>query len=208
MKLPYECCLPDDVWLYKLSDDKHARYGLGRMKKNGRSLLVCISSTPSYAEANLLDPTVAIVNDVAKKYGYDGWVMFNLYPEKTPDWEKLSSKVALYHAENIKIISRVFSALCEQQKGKVTVWAAWGAVVEARPYLKECLKDVLAALDNKRNTIAWKHIGAVVKGGIEHPRQPNPYRPNDVKKLTAFKVYGKGGYIDNYLSEPESETQP
>ena len=204
MKLPYEHQPDERVWLYRRSDDKKARYGLGNMRANCKNLLVCISATPSYAAPCLLDPTVAIIDAVARKCGHDGWIVFNLYPEQSPDWDKLSSKSAEYAAENKKVISRVLSALCEQQKGKITVWVAWGAVVEARPYLKECLKDILALLESRQEQISFKAVGVVEKNGVEHPRQPNPYRSKDARKLTAFKVFGKGGYAEQILKESEN----
>ena len=45
------------------------------------------------------------------------------------------------HQENLKRIKSVFS-----KHPKAFVWAAWGNLIEGRPFLRKCLKDIVAAV--------------------------------------------------------------
>ena len=69
-----------DNWLYKKNRDNSARYILGEA---GRKPLVCVGINPSTAEPNNLDRTLTNVRRFSELNGYDGWLMLNVYPQRS-----------------------------------------------------------------------------------------------------------------------------
>ena len=63
-------------------DYKPYRFGLGKLSKNP---LVAICMNPSAARDQTSDRTVNRVISASQKLGYDGWVVFNTYPERATD---------------------------------------------------------------------------------------------------------------------------
>lgn len=55
------------------------RYAIGRLWRNP---LVSICMNPSAARDNISDRTINRVISASQKLGYDGWVVFNTYPER------------------------------------------------------------------------------------------------------------------------------
>lgn len=165
----------DDHWLYKNSADNKYRYVLG---EKGDNPLVCIGVNPSTAEPEKLDPTLRNVKAWSKRLGYDGWIMVNLYPQRATNPNDLHDKKDLaIKCANQDAIEKHF----DSRKSPMTVWAAWGTLIEKRAYLKECLKyfaEYLGA-DN------WIAIGPPsVKGHPHHPlylsreSKPEPFDVN------------------------------
>ena len=58
------------------------RFGIGKVT---RRPLVAICMNPSAARDQSSDRTVNRVISASKKLGYDGWVVFNTYPERATD---------------------------------------------------------------------------------------------------------------------------
>ena len=71
-----------DGWVYETSEDNKYRYILG---KPGRSNLVCVGVNPSRAKPGDLDPTMVQLKNRAAVNGYDGFIMVNLWPERSTD---------------------------------------------------------------------------------------------------------------------------
>ncbi len=53
------------------------RYVLGRYEKNP---MIAVGINPSIATNEKNDNTVTIIENIAKQRGYDGFIMFNIYP--------------------------------------------------------------------------------------------------------------------------------
>ena len=124
-------------WLYVPDFYTEYRYVLGTF---GRKTVICIGINPSTAEPDNLDPTLASVARIAASNGFDSWLMFNVWPQRAtrPDDMDLVRNERL-HAENRK----AFQALLEMvaQSGETpVVWAAWGAIIEKRPWLRDCVR--------------------------------------------------------------------
>ena len=67
------------------------------------------------------------------------------------------------------------------------VWAAWGAVVETRGYLKECLRD-MGALGAAAGA-EWVKAGPLsVKG--------HPHHPLYLRKDTQVEPFDLNGYLE------------
>ena len=58
------------------------------------------------------------------------------------------------------------------------VWAAWGAIIEKRDYLADCVRDMVAV--GKEYGVTWHCAGAITKKG--HPHHPLYLRKDEVLK--------------------------
>lgn len=145
-------------WLYSNSSDNKERFILGEPSDNP---LICIGVNPSTAEPKNLDNTLKQVKARAEFLGYDSWIMINLYPQRATDPNDMHKKLNReIHEKNLEEINKYLS-------GSYDIWAAWGTLVEKRPYLAICLKDICSALGSD---CRWFTIGKrSVKGHPHHP---------------------------------------
>lgn len=150
-------------WLYVPNDYNEYRYILGT---KGDNPLICIGINPSTAAPNDLDNTLKSVERIAKGNGYDSFIMFNVYAQRAtrPDDMDKQLNVAL-HKENMKAFEYILSLYKSE---KPSVWAAWGTIVEMRPYLKQCLRDMVDI--SYKYDANWFSCGAISKKG--HPHHP------------------------------------
>lgn len=148
--------------LYACNPRDTARYILG---KKGRRKLIVIGLNPSTANATKADVTVAKVERVAAASGFDGFVMANLYPQRSTQPDGLHRRVntTLYH-ENIQ---RIVAAACSETEP--VFWAAWGGDISKRTYLWRALVELHAQLVPLN--AKWLHYGELRKDG--HPRHPS-----------------------------------
>ena len=150
-------------WLYVPNHYSEYRYILGTTGKNP---LICIGINPSTAAPNDLDNTLKSVERIALGNGYDSFIMFNVYAQratKPDDMDKELNKAL--HRENMKAFEYILSLY---EGYSPSVWAAWGTIVEMRPYLKDCLREMVD-ISMKYNS-KWYSSGAISKKG--HPHHP------------------------------------
>jgi len=146
-------------WIYERSNDNRFRYVLG---ESGTCPLVCFGVNPSTATPERLDPTLTRVREWARRTDYDGWLMFNLYPERATDPRRLPRvRDGVCCGRNVATIRRVLG-----QMNTPTIWAAWGNSITMRPYLTECLLEVLEFVPVG---LLWVSTGLTTMG---HPRHP------------------------------------
>ena len=165
-------------WLYAPNFYSEYRYILGTRGKNP---LICIGINPSTAEPGNLDNTLKSVDRIAKGNGFDSFIMFNVYAQRAtnPDaMEKVCNP--LLHKENLEAIRYVLSI-----SEKPAVWAAWGAIIEKRPYLADCLQDMVAV--GQEYGAAWYCAGAISKKG--HPHHPLYLRKDEKLRLFDMDAY-------------------
>src|SRR5690348_10665058 len=113
--------------IYHTSPDNSARYLLG---EEGSRPLVVVGVNPSTATDVSPDQTIKKITGFAARKGFDGWLMINLYPQRTTDPRGLHETMsAEEHRSNIK---RIRSALTKYRIERPTVWAAWGGEVLRR----------------------------------------------------------------------------
>lgn len=150
-------------WLYVPNTYRDYRYILGTA---GEKPLICVGINPSTAAPNDLDNTLKSVERIALANGYDSFIMFNVYAQRATrpdDMEKVCNPVL--HRENMA----AFRWALEQTKtGAPAVWAAWGTIIEKRPYLADCLRDMIAL--GEQLGAQWYSAGARSKKG--HPHHP------------------------------------
>ena len=167
-----------DVWLYVPDFYTEYRYILGT---RGLNPLICIGINPSTAEPGALDNTLKSVARIAAGNGFDSWIMFNVYAQRAtrPDDMDRSCNARL-HRENMRAFEYVLSQVGEGVRP--AVWAAWGAIIEKRPYLPDCVRDMVEI--GERHGADWLCAGAVSKKGHPHHplylRKDEQVRPFDV----------------------------
>ncbi len=147
-------------WIYEQTPDKLYRYTLGT---KGVRPLICFGINPSTASPHNLDPTVRNVEAFAKICGYDSFIMLNLYPMRATNPNAMDKEANLIEIEkNLQAMERIFAL------GNCDIWAAWGTLITKRPYLKDCLRDIVAL--TKKYNCNWITIGSRSKAG--HPHHP------------------------------------
>lgn len=164
-----------EKWLYAPNFYSEYRYILGTRGKNP---LICIGINPSTAQPGALDNTLKSVERIALGNGFDSFIMFNVYAQratKPDDMEKQCNM--LLHRENMEAFRYVLSI-----SENPTVWAAWGAIIEKRSYLSDCVRDMVAI--GQEYGASWQCAGAISKKG--HPHHPLYLRKDE--KLRPFDV--------------------
>jgi Uncharacterized protein conserved in bacteria len=138
------------------------RFMLG---KSGRRKLITVGLNPSTATKEKSDTTVAKVEEVAKRNGYDGFVMLNLYPVRSTACTALPTKVnAEAFAKNLRHIESLVASVSQP-----VLWAAWGESILAREFFVEAAKELFARLN--KHDVSWQHFGPLTVSG--HPRHPS-----------------------------------
>ena len=167
-------------WLYVPDFYTEYRYILGT---RGQRPLICIGVNPSTAEPGNLDNTLKSVARIAAGNGYDSWIMFNVYAQRAtrPDDMDRSRNEAL-HAANMAAFRYVLSRVGEGVSP--AVWAAWGAVIEKRDYLPDCVRDMVRI--GEEYGAKWLCAGKCsVKGHPHHPlylRRDEKTVPFDIRR--------------------------
>lgn len=168
------------TWLYeRVSDDLSPRFVLG---EHGASPLVCFGINPSTAVPEKLDRTLASVRNYSLGR-FDGWIMLNVYPERATNPNDLAREMdEEIHARNIRHIRKIF-----RDYQNPVVWAAWGGIIETRPYLSRCLKDIVRSLPPKTR---WFHRGQLCKG-------KHPHHPLYLRKEWDFERFDMNAYLES-----------
>ena len=168
-------------WLYVPNFYSEYRYILGT---RGENPLICIGINPSTAEPDHLDNTLKSVQRIALAGGFDSFVMFNVYAQRATDPDAMERTCnPLLHRENMAAFDYVLSL-----SKSPAVWAAWGAIIEKRDYLLDCLRDMIA-IGEKRNA-RWFSAGHISKKGHPHHplylRKDAPLEPFDIEGYCAL----------------------
>ena len=164
-------------WLYAPNFYSEYRYILGTRGKNP---LICIGINPSTAEPDNLDNTLKSVERIALGNGFDSFIMFNVYAQRAPDPDAMEKECnSALHKENLEAFRYVLSI-----SEKPAVWAAWGAIIEKRAYLADCVRDMVRV--GQEYGAKWYCAGAVTKKG--HPHHPLYLRKDE--KIKAFDIEG------------------
>ena len=167
-------------WLYAPNFYSEYRYILGTRGKNP---LICIGINPSTAEPDNLDNTLKSVERIALGNGFDSFIMFNVYAQRATDPNAMEKTCNLaLHKENLEAFRYVLSI-----SDKPAVWAAWGAIIEKRDYLADCVRDMLAV--GQEYGAQWYCAGAITKKG-------HPHHPLYLRKDEKVKPFDVAQYLD------------
>lgn len=169
-------------WLYVPNHYGEYRYILGT---TGKKPLICIGINPSTAAPNDLDNTLKSVERIALGNGFDSFIMFNVYAQRATRPQDMDKELnETLHRENMKAFDYVLS-LYEGENP--AVWAAWGNIVEMRPYLKTCLREMVEI--GKRHGAVWYSSGKISKKG-------HPHHPLYLKKDSPLDYFDMESYLD------------
>ena len=162
-------------WLYAPNFYSEYRYILGT---RGENPLICIGINPSTARPDDLDNTLKSVERIALGNGFDSFLMFNVYAQRATDPNAMEKACNWQlHKENMEAFRYVLSI-----SKNPTVWAAWGAMIEKRKYLPECVRDMVKI--GQEYGATWVCAGAITKKG--HPHHPLYLRKDE--KIKPFDI--------------------
>ena len=149
--------IPED-WVYLGND--YERYVLG---KPGENNILILGVNPSTAKPGDDDPTIRNVRRITKNKGYDGWIMMNLHPQRSPYPEKMKEN-SVWSENNLKVIKAVMRAFRIR-----AVWCAWGNMIDipGKSFLYSALANVYETIGEN---VEWYSYGNLTKTG--NPRHP------------------------------------
>ena len=172
------CDYDRENWLYVPSTFAPYRYILGTRGKNP---LICIGINPSTAVPGDLDNTLKSVERIAAGNGFDSFIMFNVYAQRATDPDDMDTALnPALHRENMAAFRYILAGCGEGVTP--TVWAAWGTIIEKRPYLFDCLQEMLEI--GEEYGARWVTAGKRSKAG--HPHHPLYLRKDS--GLDAFDI--------------------
>lgn len=151
-------------WLYVPDFYTEYRYILGI---RGQNPLICIGVNPSTAAPDDLDNTLKSVARIAEGNGYDSWIMFNVYAQRATRPEDMDRELnRQLHQANMAAFEYILQNVAHGLRP--AVWAAWGTIIEKRPYLPGCVRDMVAL--GRRYNARWLCAGKrSAKGHPHHP---------------------------------------
>ena len=172
-----------DKWLYVPDFYTEYRYVLGT---RGTYPVICAGINPSTAEPDNLDPTLKSVSRIAAANAFDSWMMFNVYAQRAtrPD-DMDTERNELLHHENMEAF-RTLLQLAACSGRKPIVWAAWGAIIEKRSWLMDCVRDMYMLGEDFG--ALWVCAGKCSKAG-------HPHHPLYLRKDELFHPFDMGGYL-------------
>ena len=165
-------------WLYVPDFYTEYRYILGT---RGQNPLICIGVNPSTAAPDDLDNTLKSVSRIAEGNGLDSWIMFNVYAQRATRPEDMDRELnQVLHRANMAAFEYILQNVA--QGLRPAVWAAWGTIIEKRPYLPGCVRDMVAL--GRRYDARWLCAGKRSAKG--HPHHPLYLRKDE--KTVEFDV--------------------
>jgi hypothetical protein len=134
------------------------RYGIGRA---GQNPLVVICMNPSAARDTTSDRTVNRVIAASQKLGYDGWTVFNTYPERGTDAATMAAYDPELVAQNVAVIKDYLVT-----QGIKEVWGAWGDL--KYPALQAGKQAILGMFD-ELGIAVFQFAPSTKSGNPRHP---------------------------------------
>ena len=169
-------------WLYVPDFYTEYRYILGT---RGRNPLICIGINPSTAAPDDLDNTLKSVARIADGNGFDSWIMFNVYAQRATRPDDMDRELNEHlHRENMKAFDYILSRTAENGVSPA-IWAAWGTIIEKRPYLPDCVREMVRL--GQRYGGHWLCAGKCSAKG--HPHHPLYLRKDEVTRTFDIEEY-------------------
>ena len=175
-----------DRWLYVPDFYTEYRYILGT---RGENPLICIGINPSTAEPDNLDPTLKSVRRIADGNGYDSFIMFNVYAQRATRPDDMDRELnAELHRANMAAFRYVLEHVGADHRP--AVWAAWGTIIEKRPYLPLCVRE-MAAIGEEYGA-RWLCAGKCSNRG-------HPHHPLYLRKDEPVRDFDLTAYLDTLI---------
>ena len=174
-----------EKWIYVPNFYSEYRFILGT---RGIKPLICVGINPSTAKPDDLDNTLTSVQRIADHNGFDSFIMFNVYAQRAtnPDDMEQTCNQEL-HAQNMKAFRY---ALSLSTGSTPAIWAAWGTIIEKRPYLPACVRDMIDA--GNAYGANWFSAGKRSKKG-------HPHHPLYLRKDSLLEPFDVDGYVSSIL---------
>ena len=168
-----------EQWLYVPDFYTEYRYILGT---RGLDPLICIGINPSTAAPDDLDNTLKSVARIAAGNGFDSWIMFNVYAQRATRPDDMDRDLnGELHRENMRAFAYILSHAAASGHSPA-VWAAWGTILEKRPYLPDCVREMVRI--GQDYGARWLCAGKCSAKG--HPHHPLYLRRDE--KTRAFDI--------------------
>lgn len=169
-------------WLYVPDHYADYRYLLGT---RGENPLICIGINPSTAVPGDLDNTLKSVERIAAGNGFDSFLMFNVYAQRATRPEDMDRSFnETLHRENMEAFRYILERVGKEYRP--AVWAAWGTIIEKRPYLPDCVRDMVSI--GAEYDARWLCAGKCSKKG-------HPHHPLYLRKDEAVRPFDVEGYL-------------
>ncbi|WOD44185.1 DUF1643 domain-containing protein [Hwangdonia lutea] len=155
-----------DKFLSIPEKDQDVRYLLGRKGLNNL-LVICLN--PSTADASKHDGTTSNVEKIATVNGFDGWVLLNITPQRTP----YPCNLSIEEDKSLltKNIDMLESIMLSNEFNFKSVLLAWGNNINSiqHPYLKKYAAIMLDLL--KKYDLDYWCIKLTQENHPFHPAQ-------------------------------------
>ena len=172
-----------EKWLYVPDYYTEYRYILGT---RGKDPLICVGINPSTAAPDDLDNTLKSVSRIAAFNDYDSWMMFNVYAQRATDPDDMDVNLnERLHRENMRAFEYILKNVSDEFTP--SIWAAWGTIIEKRPYLPQCVRDMV--------DIGIKY-GAKWYSAGKRSKKGHPHHPLYLRKDSPVESFD----IDEYLA--------
>lgn len=174
------------AWIYINSTSNLERYVLGDV--TGNNPFIVFGINPSYATPTQLDPTLREVSSMSIKLGYTGWIMLNIYPQRSTKPQGMHASISTpSHNKNLLEIEKII-----KQYPHVRLHAMWGNNILLRKYLKStCFVDI-DKIKTTHSKSDWYYLGSKTKDG-------EPWHPLYI--LRKQNSANKKGVSINYYQE-------
>ena len=144
-----------------IGDKNNVRYAL--VQKGKEKTLYVIGLNPSTADDTRKDPTMTRVLKFAENNGFDGYVMLNLYPQRSTSPDNMDKKVNEdFYQKNLLYIEDFLS-----KEDTPVVLLCYGTKIHTRDYLYDSLAKIKEI--GKKYNVQWKCIGITKGGDPKHP---------------------------------------
>ena len=172
-----------ESWLYVPDFYTEYRYILGT---RGLNPLICIGINPSTAEPDNLDPTLKSVQRIADGNGFDSFIMFNVYAQRATRPDDMDRVLnGQLHRANMAAFRYILENVGAGHQP--AVWAAWGTIIEKRPYLPQCVREMAAI--GAAYGARWLCAGRCSNKG-------HPHHPLYLKKDEPVRDFDVNAYLD------------
>lgn len=135
------------------------------LKKHGKKPLLVLGLNPSTADEKKPDATIRKIMGFAERWGYDSFIMVNLYPlrctfpgDLPKDFEED------LHVQNYRTIEEIISNL-----GDTEVLVCYGDNIRVQPYLEFCKTEILKMLSEYSKLKLVRISDLTIKGNPRHP---------------------------------------
>ena len=161
----------------ELYDENRKTYRYCLLGK-GKNPLIVLGLNPSTADNKNPDPTMRRVIGFMESNGFDGFLMINLYPLRTPSPKILKEKGfdEKIHKLNLHKIESYLSKI-----ENPSILLAFGSKIQEIKFLKKCLSEIVDVC--KKYNPKWKCLKTTKEGHTCHPL----YLKSDLK-LKPFDV--------------------